>query len=417
MISERPELYVWMHLPGHAAPVVCGRFMRGHGAGSAPVGEFVYGQSYLQRSDALPIDPITLPLKALRFTTTHLAGWFSALLDAGPDAWGQRLIDRLHGPQDTFGHLLLASGQTVGALGFSLDPQVPPGRTAPAHSTGSLARLLGLHQAIETGQSLTPEDQALLLQGTSAGGARPKTTVEHEGALWLAKFPSTQDRPDQPPVPVMEAALLSVGAQCALRVPRHQLVWVGDAPVLLVERFDRTPRPEGGHGRWRYASARTLLWSRPEVQQFSYMGSYNALAHCMRLWERTPQEHIRELYRRIAFNCLVGNTDDHDRNTGFVAGPDGHFALSPLFDLSAQPHTPRMHLAMGSGAAGSAVTLGNLLSEPQQFGYSSAEARELIHAQWATIRAGLIPALVALGCAESQASASLAAMPGKVLLG
>lgn len=411
MTSEPAEAFVWVHLPGQAVPVVCGRFTHRRMAGGAAVGEFVYGRSYLARADAMAIDPVALPLQPQAFATPHLSGWFSVLLDAGPDAWGQRLIEQLHGPQDTLGYILRARGQPVGALSFSTAADQHP-ETLDAPGIGTLERLLDLHRAVETGEAVAEEDRALLLQGTSAGGARPKTTVEHEGALWLAKFPSAQDRPELPPVPVLEAALLSVAASCGIRVPRHCVVQVGAAPVLLVERFDRRRLADGRYARVAYASARTLLWSKPEVQQYAYMGSYSNLAHRMREWERSPKEHIRELYRRIAFNCLVGNTDDHDLNTGFLAGGDGFFELAPAFDLTCRPRTPRMFLAMGFGRDGAALTLENLLSEPEAFGYETSEAGDLIRAMWDTIRADFTEWLLCQGCLEPLAPAVLAAMPG-----
>uniref|UniRef100_UPI000835B6CC type II toxin-antitoxin system HipA family toxin n=1 Tax=Azohydromonas lata TaxID=45677 RepID=UPI000835B6CC len=416
MTSEAAEAFVWVHLPGQAEPVVCGRFAhRGTPAGVA-VGEFVYGRSYLARPDALAIDPVALPLRVQPFTTSFLSGWFSVLLDGGPDAWGKRLIDRLHGLQDTLGYLLHARGQPVGALSFSPSAEQPPG--APqTPGLDTLERLLDLHRAVEAGEPVAAQDHELLLQGTSAGGARPKTTVEHEGSLWLAKFPSALDPADQPPVPVLEAALLSVAASCGLRVPRHRVVHVGRAPVLLVERFDRQRLADGRQGRMAYASARTLLWSRPEVQQYAYMGSYNNLAHRMREWERLPREDIRELYRRIAFNCLVGNTDDHDLNTGFLSSGDGFFALAPAFDLTCRPRTPRMFLAMGFGSEGTAVTLQNLLSEPQAFDWAPAEAADMVRQQWACIRASVAGQLAAHGCDEALAQPVPAAMPGAAFFG
>lgn len=410
MTSDATSLFVWIHLPGQAEPVVCGRFTHRR-AGGREVGEFVYGRSYLARAEAVPLDPVVLPLQERVFLTSHLGGWFSALLDSGPDDWGRRLIEQMHGSQDTIGYLLHARGQNVGALAFSPAPDAPPPAAPATLGVEALERLLDVHRTVEQGEAVASEFRDLLLQGTSAGGARPKTTVEHEGRLWLAKFPSSRDRPEEPPVPLMEAALLTLAGRCDIRVPPHRVLDVAGAPVLLVERFDREPLPGGGQARWRYASARTLLWSRPEVQQYSFMGSYTNLARQMRVWERAPLKSIRELYRRIAFNCLVGNTDDHDRNTGFVAGPDGFFRLAPAFDLTTRPRTPRMYLALAFGSQGAEVSLANLLSEPGSFGYERDEAQEMILAQWRTIRASFVDELVGLGCPLRLAARAFEALP------
>ncbi len=412
-MTSEAAVFVWIWLPGSSEPVVCGRFIHQRTASGLPTGSFVYGKSYLARPQAVPIDPIVLPLNERQVASTHLGGWFSALQDSAPDDWGRRLIDRLHGPQDEMGYLLLSRGQTVGALGFSTDADTPPSGHERAPGISSLQRLLDIHRAIETGADVDDDDRELMAQGTSAGGARPKTTIEADQSLWLAKFPSSRDSPDLPPVPAMEAALLSLASDSGIRVPRHKVVRVGKAPVLLVERFDRARLADGSYSRRRYASAKTLLWSRPEVQMYSYMGSYTNLAGRMRVWERAPTAHVRELYQRIAFNCLVGNTDDHDRNTGFVAGDDGFFALSPAFDLTARPATPRMMLAMGFGEDGAVVSLDNLLSESHLFGVEREEAADLVHAQWQNIRSSLVDRLRDNGCLKKLATEALDAMPGQ----
>ncbi len=415
-MTSESQVYVWIFLPGQTEPVVCGRFTHRSTPGGGHVGTFVYGKSYLARPNAVALDPVALPLIEREFSTTHLSGWFPVLLDAGPDEWGRRLIDRLHGPQDAMGYLLRARGQNVGALAFSAAPDVLPADHHEPPGIGQLEHLLQLHRAIEEGAAIADEDRELLLQGTSAGGARPKTTVEDGGRLWLAKFPSSRDNPDEPPVPMMEAALLGLARACDIRVPRHRVVHVGSSPVLLVERFDRTRAGKGRYARRRYASARTLLWSRPDVQSYSYMGSYTNLARQMRVWERAPSAHLLELYRRIAFNCLVGNTDDHDCNTGFVTDDDDFFALSPAFDLTARPATPRMFLAMGFGVEGAVVSLDNLLSESHLFGYSREQAHALVRSQWKTIKKKLVQELVRHGCGEALAVKALQALPGRFLV-
>ena len=412
-MTSESDLFVWMYLPGSIEPVVCGRFVHRPTPGGQDLGTFVYGKTYLSRRQAVPIDPVALPLREHPFETPYFGGWFPALLDSGPDEWGKRVIDRVRGPQSMAGYLLHSRGESIGALAFSRSPDEPPERHADPPGIGTLARLVDIHRLIESGEPVAEADRHLLLQGTSAGGARPKTTIEDDGRLWLAKFPSTRDSPDQPANPSMEAALLDVAAECGIRVPAHRVVDVGGTPVLLVERFDRTALANGRFTRWRYASARTLLWSRPEVQKYSFMGSYMNLVASMRTWERAPSQDIRELFRRISFNCLVGNTDDHDCNTGFVAGNDGFFRLSPAFDLSARPATQRMYLAMGFGVDGATVSLENLVSESEQFGHGHAEAATLAASQWQTISEKLVARLVAHGVGEDQAISAWRAMPGQ----
>ncbi|MES1265336.1 MAG: HipA domain-containing protein, partial [Variovorax sp.] len=220
------------------------------------MGRFTYGRSYLALPDAVPIDPIMLPLQAREYETSHLSGWFAALLDSGPDAWGKRIIDRRVGPQDQRGYLLHARGQPVGALTFSERRDTPPAQTATSQ-VHTLEETLALHKRVELGQSLTAEEADKLLGEAGSGGARPKLTVEDEGALWLVKSVSVKDKEDFAPVPLVEATLLRLASELDIRAPRTRLESIAGTPVLMVERFDRQ-RTARGYSRWRYASAQTL---------------------------------------------------------------------------------------------------------------------------------------------------------------
>lgn len=413
--AQSPPLWTWIYLPGQAQPVLCGRFDRVTTA-AGPVGSFTYGRSYLARKDALPLDPVALPLRNKRFDTTYLAGWFSVLLDAGPDAWGRRLIDRSVGPQDERGYLLQARGHPVGALAFSESQDTAP---AASHATTPLtfAATLELHAKVEAGEQLSEVETSQLMGEAGSGGARPKLTLEDEGVLWLVKGISVNDSKEFTPVPYAEAALLTLAERCGIRVPRHKVRQIDGNPVLLVERFDRYRLADGHFGRWRYASAQTLFWSTPEVARYSYQGSYERLAALLRVWERSPTESVRELYRRVAFNALVGNTDDHDKNHGVVANAAGDFVMAPAFDLTISAKLGQRNLlAMPFGNEGGVISMDNLLSSCEIYGYSRSEALEVIHAQWATIEAQLVPTLVQHGSSEDKAVQTAKRIPGYALL-
>jgi serine/threonine-protein kinase HipA len=408
-------LWVWIYLPRQSHPVLCGRFERTL-VGAGPVGSFTYGRHYLARPDRLPIDPVALPLQPKRFDTAYLSGWFSVLLDAGPDAWGRRLIDRSAGPQDERGYLLKARGQLVGALAFSETQDAPP---PPAHSTTppTFEYTLALHAKVEQGAKLSAAETEQLLGEAGSGGARPKLTLEENGSLWLVKGSSVNDNPDYSPVPCVEGALLTLADACDIRVPRHDVRRIAGSPVLLVERFDRYRLDDGSFGRWRYASAQTLFWSKPEVARYSYQGSYTNLARHLRVWERNPDDDVRELYRRVVFNALVGNTDDHDKNHGVIANAGGDFVMAPAFDLTISS-TPgaRNYLALSFGESGGDISLENLLSNCELFGYTPGGALEIVHAQWNTISTRLVETLVRYGSAEEKAARTAAQMPGHQLL-
>lgn len=414
--AKAPPLWTWIYLPGQAQPVLCGRFDRAITA-AGPVGSFTYGRSYLARRDALPVDPVALPLRDRQFDTPYLHGWFSILLDAGPDAWGRRLIDRSVGPQDERGYLLQARGHPVGALAFSESRDTPP---APSHATTPLtfAATLELHAKVEAGEPLSDVETSQLMGDAGSGGARPKLTLEDEGTLWLVKGVSIKDSQELTPVPCAEAALLTLAERCRIRVPRHKVRQLGGNPVLLVERFDRYPLTGGSFGRWRYASAQTLFWSTPEAARYSYQGSYERLAELLRVWERSPAESVRELYRRVVFNALVGNTDDHDKNHGVVANAAGDFVMAPAFDLTISATLGKRNLlAMPFGNEGGVISLENLLSSCKVFGYSNREALEIVHAQWAIIESQLAATLVLHGSPEDKAVRTAKRIPGYALLG
>ncbi|NMM20950.1 MAG: type II toxin-antitoxin system HipA family toxin [Rhodoferax sp.] len=405
---------LWVYLPGQIEPVLCGRYDRRENEAGV-VGAFTYGQSYLERTDRLPIDPIALPLEAKHYETTALNGWFSVLLDAGPDAWGRRLIDRAIGAQDERGYLLNSRGQTAGALAFSDSRDTPP---APAHSTTpqTLEYTLALHARVEAGESLSPEESGHLLGEAGPGGLRPKLTLENDGSLWLVKGISVKDSAELAPVQCVEAALLTLADACNINVPRHSVRRINGNPVLLVERFDRSRLAGGGFGRWRYASARSIFWSNPDVAKYSFQGSYTNLARQLRIWERLPAQSVRELYRRVVFNALVGNTDDHDKNHGVIAGVDGEFILAPAFDLTIpEKLSKRNYLAMSFGAQGSEISLENLLSDCEVFGYTPTQAREIIDEQWKTISSRLLGAIVDNGSPENKAARTVARIPGHTI--
>lgn len=420
MISERADavetLWVWTWPPLDVEPVLCGRFEREVNAAGLAKGMFVYGKSYLARANALPLDPVLLPLRAIEFETTALDGWFSVFLDAGPDAWGKRLIDRAVGPQTQAGYLRLAGGHAAGALAFGARRDEPP-PPALTNTTRSLAKTLELQARVEAGEQLSAQETARLLASAGSGGARPKQTLEDGGALWIAKGVSAADNADFAPVPCTEAALLTLAGRCGITVPRHRVIQVSGRPVLLIERFDRV-RVDGGVGRWRYASAQTLFWSRPEVARYSFQGSYLNLALRLREWERRPGDSVRELYRRIVFNALVGNTDDHDKNHALVAGTDGEFALAPAFDLTiCATGGRRQLLQMPFGEDGALITLENLLSKCESFGFTKAEAHDIVVEQWRVVSTQLPQALADNGSSDGAAARTIARMPGFDIMG
>lgn len=378
-----------MHLPQQEQPTLAGRARREVTPGG-DTGQFVYGKSYLANPAAVPVDPVALPLREEEFVTTLLSGHFSVLLDAGPDSWGKRLATLEHGAQDELGFLLCTRGDQAGALSFSASADTPPatGRLFDFSSIGELSEAASL---ADQGAPLKTRHLKLLQAGT--GGARPKFSIIKDGALWLAKLESVKDQGLPANVPQLEAAMLDLAALAGIDVPAHEVCAVGARKALLVRRFDReapagagsfggtsATRGATGHGwrKKRYVSARTVFYSNPELQRWSGGGSYPQLAREMARWSFNPAHDRHQLFLRLAFNCLISNTDDHDLNHGLIGDAHG-FVLAPAFDIVPQPSgTLRRVQALLAGGQGANAQRSNILSASAAYGLQPREAGALI---------------------------------------
>lgn len=374
------EVYVYITLPGATSAVTAGRFEHGVERNGVAVGRFVYGRRYRERPGAVEIDPIELRFGRARFETVRLNGVFGALRDAGPDAWGRRVIERHAGvaPMGELDYLLRSPDDRAGALGFGLGIE-PPAPRRDFNKTWNLEKLQALADALlagdATGDAARVED--VLLLGTSMGGARPKTVVESEDALWLAKFNRSDDRWNMARV---EHATLQLARRCGVNTAESQVVTVGGRDVLLVKRFDRA-LADGGYARARMVSALTLLQT-DETPEGRARWSYLVLAETLRRISMRAREDAQELFRRMVFNALVSNIDDHPRNHAAIAPGAAGWQLSPAYDLTPTPaiSEDRRDLAMVCGRQGRLASAANLLSECGRFLLTREEAAAIIDA-------------------------------------
>jgi serine/threonine-protein kinase HipA len=347
-------------------------------------GSFVYGKSYMARPNAVEFDPRELKLSTTVFHATRLGGMFGALRDAAPDAWGRRLIERHVGSAalKELDYLLKSPDDRAGALGFGLN-QEPPSPVWKFNKTVDLASLIDIANEIvsqDADPDAKPIDQddleqieRLVMAGTSMGGARPKATVEYNDALWLAKFPLVGDKWNNPRV---EHATMTLARQCGIDVAETDIVKVGDRDVLLSKRFDRE-KAEGGYHRRRMVSGLTVL-NADETRDGRW--SYVAMAEEMRRFiGGNIDAQLAELFRRMCFNCLVSNTDDHPRNHAFVGDIAG-WKLSPAYDITPTPMhaVSRRDLALDIGKAGRYANKENLLSEAARFRLSREGAEAIV---------------------------------------
>lgn len=352
---------------------------------------FAYGRRYLERPDRIPVDPITLPLHDAgtnqMFRTEEGFAVFGGIRDAAPDGWGQYLMYKAMGdslPSEI--DLILASGdRRVGALAFGPTSERPK-RITPWGDGDALGEHFTLEELAEAAERAQHVDQLdenlrqLLTAGSSLGGARPKAATEIGEQPWIAKF---QARNDSFPECRVEFATMRLATECSLDVPALDFRRVLDRDIYLIERFDRIPR-----GNWMerhpFASGLTMLGAHEsEVSRYSYAD----LAGVIRQHGTQVRSDLHELFRRMVFNILVTNDDDHLRNHGFLYDGNG-WRLSPLYDVVPKPQVGlERRLVLGVGPEGRNATLENALAGAAVFDLSQKEAEALVDEMRAIVAA------------------------------
>lgn len=330
--------YVWIWLPGATEPVVAGKLEADGG-----VLRFNYGRSYLERGQdpghpAIAIFDEELPLQGGVIALRDGLSMPGCIRDAAPDAWGRRVIINKklgrYGHQtpdadlNEFTYLLESGSDRPGALDFQASPTDYEARQTNHVSLDELVDSAG---RVEQGVPLTPELDQALLHGSSIGGARPKALIEQGETKYIAKFSSSDDFYS---VVRAEYIAMRLAARCGLNVAKVSLVKAANKDVLLVERFDRV-KAQAGWQRKAMVSALTLFGLDEMMARYA---SYEQLCELIRRRFETPKDTLRELYARLVFNILCGNTDDHARN--HAAFWDGRsLSLTPAYDICPQGWT------------------------------------------------------------------------------
>ena len=339
----------------------------------------VYGRKYLARPDAVEIDPVELKLSKRTYQTATLGGVFGALRDASPDYWGRLIIQRAMGAAepDEMDYLLQSADDRAGALSFG-HSEKPPAPKRVFNKTIELKELEKTARAILKENKKIDGYEAeqierLFLFGTSMGGARPKVVVEDRSGLWLAKFNKPEDKWNFARV---EHTMLSLAKKCNISTVESKVIRIAGRDILMVKRFDREKVGNEGYRRARMVSALTLLGAE-ENNKDSW--SYPALAEELRRVCVNPKKNANELFRRMCFNALISNTDDHPRNHAILA-KDKDWEISPAYDLT--PSVPiaidRRELAMTVGDYGRYANEQNLLSQCARFDLKFDEAKNMI---------------------------------------
>lgn len=332
-LTQKKEAFVWIWLPGETEPVVAGRI-----AQSGDNFVFNYGASYLDRKNAIPIYEPELPLRRGLIEPAAGLSMASCIRDGSPDAWGRRvIINRLVGAKAAeaearditeLTYLLESGSDRIGALDFqqSATEYVPR-----LKAEASYEELIEAAARIEKGIPLTPALDQALNHGTSIGGARPKALIDHGDRKLIAKFSSSSDLYS---VVKAEFIAMKLAVACGLDAAPVSIILAGGKDVLLIERFDRA-QANGGWQRRAMVSALTMLGLDEMMARYA---SYEDLAEIIRHRFTEPKDTLRELYGRIVFNILCGNTDDHARN--HAAFWDGKMLkLTPAYDICPQGRT------------------------------------------------------------------------------
>lgn len=371
------EAYVWIWLPGNIAPVVAGKLT--NNAGKLL---FNYGQSYLARTkDAISIYDKELPLQAGVLPLLNGLTMPSCLRDASPDAWGRRvIINRTHAVKgavadnvvlDELTYLLESGSDRIGALDFQSSPNEYVPRLA---GKATLDELLASADRVEKGLPLSPELDQALNHGSSIGGARPKALIEEDEKKYVAKFPLSTDLYS---VVKAEFIAMRLAALAGLNVAPVRMVRAANKDVLLVERFDREKTDQGWQ-RKAMVSGLTLFGLDELMARYA---SYEDLAEIIRHRFAGPAATLHELFSRLVFNVLSGNTDDHARN--HAAFWDGkQLALTPAYDICPQSRTGNeASQAMLIRGQERMSRLSLCLDAALQFQLTKAEAEKIIEKQ------------------------------------
>lgn len=323
-----------------------------------------YDPAWVQHGFALSED---LPLARGVFLPKERDMAAGAVNDSRPDRWGERVIRNLYKPArlSVLEYLYFGGENRFGALGVSLDPaNYQPSGDGVMASLADLPEMQRAIAAILAGEKLSEALVRLVKPGPSFGGARPKSLIEMEGVQWVLKFSEGEDFNTE----LVEHGAMRLAAQCGMDVAETRALPLPRGHAVAVKRFDRS-----GAQRSHVISANTVL------RAAGLPMGYPELAQSMRRIARAEaiRAHQKELFRRMVFNILMDNTDDHEKNHAFVRAQDGFYDLSPAYDVVPSVQgLGQQQLRVGKCEAESSIE--NALSEVHAFGLTKDSAVEVI---------------------------------------
>lgn len=342
---------------------------------------FEYADGWLRDADCFELEP-ELPLTRGGFAPPAGQAIHGSLRDSAPDTWGRRLMQRAERRQaEREGRAVRTLMESDYLFGVSDESRLGALRFRPvgeeqflSESRSGVPALVELGRLLQSTERIlrneeTDEDlQLIFAPGSSLGGARPKASViDQHGRLSIAKFPKESDEYS---IETWEEIALRLAERAGIVTAGHELLQVAGKAVLLSRRFDRA---DGGR-RIPFLSAMALLGARD-----GEAGSYPEMVDALARHGAHAKKDAQALYRRVAFNVLVSNVDDHLRNHGFLRLDRSGWTLSPAYDLNPVPADLKARvLTTNIDLEESTCSIDLLEASAGYFALSLAEARRIL---------------------------------------
>ena len=352
---------------------------------------FEYAKTWLSDKERFQIDPelplVVGPQYPSPAQDRHASIFFGCLADSEPDGWGKVVILREFAKRkeearkrgddiqpaalDSFEYMLLVDDVSrVGALrlrdadGKFVRPSEPGRRSTPPLI--ELRHLVEASKAVESNSETSSDLKYLLGNGTSLGGVRPKASiVDNDGILSIGKFPSVKDAGS---VTKGEVLAMNLATRAGIRAADARIVDADGTPVTVIRRFDREKDV-----RLMYMSARTLMGVKDASDH-----TYTEIVEAIRKNGHSVATDLKELWRRIVYNVLITNVDDHLNNHGFLHVAHGQWRLSPAFDINPFPDKQRTLKTWISEDAGPEATIDAAMAAARFFGLKKSEASAIV---------------------------------------
>jgi serine/threonine-protein kinase HipA len=362
--------------------------------GQKSTSAFLYSDSWLRNPDQFALSPDLPLISGYQFhsaRTSDESPFFACFSDVEPDGWGKMVIQRDFAKQrkgvagnhrtptllDDFDYLMWISDfSRIGAIRLKDSEGIFQRRADHKRQIPpliELPQLLRASKAIEENQETLKDLEYLRGVGTSLGGLRPKCSIiDTDGSLSIGKFPSVGDTRS---IVHGEVLALHLAKRCGIDVASSKVIDAEGTPVALIKRFDRE-----GPKRLMYLSANSLLQAKSNQQY-----TYEDIASLIRTISPRAKYDLGQLWKRMIFNVLINNVDDHLKNHGFLHTTGDQWVLAPAFDLNPFPDKMRALKTWISQKSGEVASSDEALAISKSFEISKGEAKAILSEMKAVI--------------------------------